>query len=155
MSAGANSAFGRPGAHPGAAVSAVEKIVLTVPGKPVPLQRSRTRGGRHYLPARSRVYRETVQAAWLAAGRPSLGDAPFALSARFYGARGDLDNCLKAVLDALNGLAFRDDRQLTCIAGAHKLPADARGARAEVDLWPAARAGEPAVAVSGKRKAST
>jgi Holliday junction resolvase RusA-like endonuclease len=80
---------------------------LVVCGQPVPLQRSRTRGGRHYLPRRSRAYRELVQACWMAAGRPSIGDAAFALSACFYGANpaADLDNLVKAVCDALNGLA--------------------------------------------------
>ena len=30
----------------------------------------------------------------------------------------DLDNCLKAVMDALNGLAYEDDRQVTYINAA-------------------------------------
>jgi len=113
------------------------RIALVIPGRPVPLQRSRTSRGRHYLPKRSRIFRELVQAEWMAAGRPSLGAAPFACSIRSYGARAtaDLDNLVKAILDALNGLAFDDDCQLVCIAGAHKLAVDAGGARAEIDLW--------------------
>jgi crossover junction endodeoxyribonuclease RusA len=112
---------------------------LTIAGTPIPLQRSRTSRGRHYLPKRSRAYRELVQAEWMAAGRQSLGDAPFTASMRFYGAnpRADLDNLVKAILDALNGLAFADDKQLSCLSGCHKLPVDAAGARAVVDLWPA------------------
>jgi Holliday junction resolvase RusA-like endonuclease len=115
------------------------RVRLIVQGRPVPLQRSRTSSGHHYLPKRSRLYRDTVQAVWLEAGRPSLGDAPFTLSARFIGAnpRADLDNLCKAILDALNGLGFTDDSQLVCIAGAHKLPTDADGARTEVELWSA------------------
>lgn len=115
-------------------------VSLTIPGPPVPLSRSRTRNGQHYLPRRSRLYRDTVQKVWMAAGRPSLGDEPFSMSARFHGARGDLDNLVKAVLDALNGLAFDDDRQLVCIAGCHKLPVDDQGPRCEIDLWPAEQA---------------
>lgn len=113
------------------------RVQLVIRGKPTPLQRSRTRRGRHYLPPRSRVYRELVQAEWMAAGRPSLGALPFAASMRFYGAHGgsDLDNLVKAILDALNGLAFDDDRQAACFAGVHRLPADDRGARAEIELW--------------------
>jgi crossover junction endodeoxyribonuclease RusA len=112
---------------------------LTIAGRPVPLQRSRTSRGRHYLPKRSQAYRETVQAEWMAAGRPTLGSGPFVASMRFYGARGtaDLDNLVKAILDALNELAFADDRQLVCLSGCHKLPADADGPRAVVELWPA------------------
>jgi Holliday junction resolvase RusA-like endonuclease len=114
---------------------------IVILGKPVPLQRSRTSKGRHYLPARSKAYRELVQASWLEAGRPSLGTAPFAAAMCFYGAnaRADLDNLVKAVLDALNTLAYTDDSQLACLAGCHKLPVDERGARAEIDLWPVAR----------------
>ncbi len=114
------------------------RLRLVIPGVPVPLGRSRsTRGGRHYLPARSRAYRELVQTCWMASGRPALGGVPFGLSARFYGARAnaDLDNLVKAVLDALNGgLAFADDRALMC-ADARKLPVDVGGARCELELW--------------------
>jgi hypothetical protein len=42
---------------------------------------------------------------------------------------------VKAILDALNGLAFEDDRQCVCLSGCHKLPVDADGARAVVELW--------------------
>jgi Holliday junction resolvase RusA-like endonuclease len=114
-----------------------ERIKLEIPGKPVPLQRARTGKGRHYLPVRSRAYRQLVQETWMAAGRPSLGGAPLTLSARFYGARAnaDLDNLVKAILDALNTLAFDDDRQIACFSGCHRLPVDAGGARCEVDLW--------------------
>jgi crossover junction endodeoxyribonuclease RusA len=112
-------------------------IRLEIPGKPVPLQRARAGNGHRYLPARSKAYRELVQTSWMAAGRPSLGDMPLTISARFYGARAsaDLDNLVKAILDALNTLAFTDDRQVVCLSGCHKLPVDAGGARCEVDLW--------------------
>jgi crossover junction endodeoxyribonuclease RusA len=118
------------------------RVRLTIPGVPVPLQRSRTARGRHYLPRRSRNYRDLVQSEWMAAGRPSLGTAPFTASARFYGAnaRADLDNLVKAVLDALNGLAFADDSQMVCLSGCHKLPADDSGPRVELDLWKATTA---------------
>ncbi len=113
-------------------------VSLTVAGVPIPLQRSRTSRGRHYLPKRSRVFRELVQAEWMAAGRQSVGDAPFTASMRFYGANAaaDLDNLVKAILDALNGLAFTDDKQLVCLSGCHKLSVDEHGARAVVDFWP-------------------
>ncbi len=107
----------------------IDRVQLVIPTQPIPLARSRTRSGRHYLPKRSRAYRELVQAEWLAAGRPSLGAAPFSMSARFYGARANAD------LDALNTLAYTDDSQLACLAGCHRLPVDGTGARAEVDLW--------------------
>ncbi len=110
-------------------------------GRPVPLARSRNGRGGHYLPGASCEYRDLVQAEWMTAGRPTLGAEPFSLSARFYGARrnADLDNLVKAILDALNGLAYRDDSQLVCIAGAHKLPVDPEGPRVELELWPVGR----------------
>ncbi len=118
----------------------MKRLQLTIPGVPVPLARHRHGRNGSYLPKRSRAYRTLVQGCWLEAGRPSLGAAPFTMSARFYGARAtaDMDNLLKAMLDALNTLAFADDRQLICLSGCHKLPADDRGARAEIDLWVAA-----------------
>jgi Holliday junction resolvase RusA-like endonuclease len=113
------------------------RVYLVIPGVPVPLQRSKTSHGRHYLPPRSREFRALVQSSWLEAGRPRLGSAPFACSMRFYGARGnaDLDNLTKATLDALNGLAFGDDCQAVCFAGIHKLPVDVEGARSVIELW--------------------
>lgn len=113
------------------------RVSLTIPGKPVPLQRSRTRSGRHYLPKRSREYRELVQAEWMRAGRPTLGDANLLVSMRFYGARAnaDLDNLCKALADALQGLAFSNDRQITHYDHCSKLPAGDKGPRAEIDLW--------------------
>jgi hypothetical protein len=60
---------------------------LVIPGRPVPLQRSRTSSGMH----------------------------------------------------ALNGLAFTDDSQLTCLSGCHKLPTDGDGPRTVVKLWSATR----------------
>ncbi len=116
-------------------------VSLVVPGVPVPLQRSRTSSGRHYLPRRSAQYRDVVQKVWMAAGRPSLGAVPFTCSMRFYGAnpRADLDNLCKSILDSLNGLAYDDDAQLVCLSGCHKLRVDDRGPRAVVELWPAVR----------------
>lgn len=116
-------------------------ISFTIPGKPVPLARHRHGRNGSYLPKRSRDYRELVEGCWLAAGRPTLGDSPFTLSARFYGLRAnaDLDNAVKGLLDALNGLAFTDDRQLVCMSGVQRLPLDDRGARCELELWRADR----------------
>jgi hypothetical protein len=61
------------------------RFELLIPGKPVPNGRSRHRAnGHHYTPARTTEYRQRVQATWMAAGRPSVGDDLFALSASFY-----------------------------------------------------------------------
>ncbi len=135
------------------------RLQLVVPGAPVPLERARVGRGRHYLPRRSVEYRERVRVAWMQAGRPCFDGAPLAVSARFfferpashYGAGrnaqtlkpsaavvipgGDIDNLAKGVLDALQTLAFRDDKQVVCLSGVHKGWAVRGAARTEVDLW--------------------
>lgn len=89
---------------------------LVVAGTPVPKGRPRTtfKNGTAvtYTPQRTRDYEETIRwAARLAHVRPI--DGPVCVTVRFYGAnRGDLDNCGKACLDALNGYGFNDDAQV-------------------------------------------
>lgn len=105
---------------------------IEVPGEPVPLARARVTGRGTYLPARSREYRQRVQTAWLVAGRPRLaGWVQVAVLAVFerplsyrradgsanprcpdFPPKGDVDNVLKAVLDALGDLAFEDDKMV-------------------------------------------
>lgn len=132
----------------------VGTVRLSVPGRPVAKGRPRlTRNGRTYTPPKTTAYERLVEAEWTIAGRPVLHAGPFALDATFVfdrpkshrlarGAlranapplpREDLDNLVKLVCDALNGLAFQDDRwcaQLTAAkrwttpderAGAHLL----------------------------------
>jgi Holliday junction resolvase RusA-like endonuclease len=116
--------------------TSTEAIRLSVPGEPVPLERARQGQGRFYLPERSSEYRERIRWAWLQAGRPALAGQLY-LGALFFFARpashftanrrdlrlphcenriappGDTDNLVKAVLDALSGCAFEDDRLVT------------------------------------------
>jgi crossover junction endodeoxyribonuclease RusA len=110
-------------------------IAITVPGRPVPLGRHRHGSHGNYLPSRSRIYRETIQAEWMLAGRPTLTDQPFAATMRFVGLRAnaDIDNAAKAILDALNNLAYLDDRQCTALH-VEKRPTDKDGPRAEIQL---------------------
>ena len=45
-------------------------------------------------------------------GSDALYDGPFRIEVEIYGkCRADIDNVLKGYLDALNGIAFKDDRQ--------------------------------------------
>jgi len=125
----------------------------------VPLERARVGNGRHYLPAKSAEYRARIRFAWMEAGRPSLGNTPLAASMRFHVTRppshygtgrnadtvkataiatippGDIDNMCKAVLDALATLAYRDDRQVVCLAGIHKCWGAT--AHTEIEMWAA------------------
>ena len=97
-----------------------------IPLDPVPLARPKFSHGRAYLPTRSRDYRARVQdvVKELMKRRklfPFQGELicrlkffrKFNPSARNFG---DIDNHVKAILDALQGLLFVDDRQIVSIA---------------------------------------
>lgn len=129
-------------------MSAVLRFV--VPGEPVPKGRARTRvvttrGGKafasHYTPGETKAYEERVALlcrvavagarwAWTKADR-------FALVVQVYraheGKGGDLDNYVKAISDAINGVAFGDDRYVRGIGAALQEPDPARP-RVEVEV---------------------
>ena len=89
-----------------------EKRSFCVPGLQSPQARPRVTGKRTYNPRNT--WRESIQ--WLAAqefrGFPLDGRRLVCI--RLVGARknGDLDNYGKAVLDALQGHAYRNDNQV-------------------------------------------
>lgn len=87
---------------------------FTIPGQPVP--KARPRLGKHgnvYTPRETREYERLVGWTAKASGmRPIEG--PVRVRVWVYGKKGrkDADNCLKSVLDGLNGVAYRDDSQV-------------------------------------------
>lgn len=96
-------------------------VELDLAVNPVPLARARVVAGRSYTPARSAEFCETFR--WLL--REQGIRAPIredlALDLRFWrhhrgNNRGDLDNLVKAVLDAGNGFLWEDDRQVVSLA---------------------------------------
>lgn len=97
-------------------------------------------GGKHprvLISAEGREYKQAVGDAWVAQGMGGRQPLQGRVHARlcFYRPRkvGDLDNLLKAPLDALKGLAFNDDSQLVEIhAERHD---DKAHPRLEIDLW--------------------
>ena len=91
--------------------------------QPTPKGRPRfavTRGGRPrtYTPDATRAYETKIYAAARAAmirAQATVTDEPVGVELVFRltgGRRPDVDNLAKAVLDALNGVVFRDDRQI-------------------------------------------
>lgn len=90
-------------------------VRFVVPGRCVPCPRPRaTRGRGAYYPRRYTDWLEGAQVVALAAcGRP-LWDGPVRLNAVFNGARpnADIDNLLKSVLDAIQGIVIVDDKQV-------------------------------------------
>ncbi len=112
----------------------VDRLSLEVPGPPRGKGRPRfTRNGRPYTPADTIDAEDRVRTAWELAGRPRLPDGAFTLHvdvhvkrpkdhrlrdgtlsaagrrAVFPTSRPDLDNVVKLIADALNGLAWHDD----------------------------------------------
>ncbi len=97
-------------------------ITFTVPVAPVPFKRALANGRRRYNDSR---YTEFKSVVGLFARRAMHGLNPFTgaikLSAKFFKPSpkntsrnfGDVDNHLKSVMDALNGIAYRDDAQVT------------------------------------------
>lgn len=109
-------------------------FTFTIPGEPVAKGRPRmTRTGRAYTPSKTRLYEVHIQDLWRRGTAPTLPagqplrvsvDAFFSVpkstskkqKMKMDGAphikKPDADNVVKAVLDALNGLAFEDDSRI-------------------------------------------
>ena len=113
-------------------------IFFAVPGEPVPKARPRVVKGRAYTPRRTVDAEEAI--GW--AFREAMpGHEPLTgwvgMRCMFYTVtqkpRADIDNFLKLVSDALNGLAYVDDRQVDDIQGTRiRGTADPR---TEIEIW--------------------
>lgn len=96
-------------------------ISLTVPGEPVAKERPRTVNGHTYTPQKTLDHEEKIRQVWGYTVRKWDPKGRFHVAMQFFVGRDnkDLDNMVKTVLDALNHLAFDDDRQVEMIT-AHK-----------------------------------
>lgn len=116
-------------------MSADNSYTITIPGEPVAKARPRmTKSGHTYTPKRTVDYERMVQTLFHAEhGSPAL-EGPILLRLDLYFGipksrskvarkrmqqglerpckRPDIDNCLKAVCDALNGISYKDDSQI-------------------------------------------
>lgn len=107
-----------------------------VRGKPRPRFSSRGGFGRAYTPSNYMKYERSIANAYLEAGGKKFSGAvsvsifihrelpksrPKRLLAELDTAKPDIDNVAKAVLDALNGVAYEDDRQVVSL-NVTKLP---------------------------------
>lgn len=93
---------------------------FTVDGPPVPAPRPKVvRGGAGIIKdKRYEAYREAIAYSYLAAVKMRMHEGPVGLKVIFCmpnHRRVDIDNLLKGVMDALNGLAYKDDSQVTTI----------------------------------------
>ncbi len=93
-------------------------ITVTIPGRPVPKDRPRVVRGNTYTPAATVAAEHRIALLARAAGARPI-ECPVAVRAEFVfkdgRARADIDNLAKLVLDALNGVAFKDDRQVVSL----------------------------------------
>lgn len=90
---------------------------MHIEGRPQAWQRAgRTKSGHSYTPAPTKNYEKLIRMSWrgprLFAGAVKL---TIAVQEDTKQNAGDLDNYVKAVLDALNKVAFVDDRQVIAI----------------------------------------
>ena len=120
---------------------------FTVYGKPQGKARPRfTRQGRAYTPEKTVDYENQIRQAYINAGGELISDsAPIliCITACFKKAKSnkmpsptlkpDADNIAKAVCDALNGIAYKDDKQITCLT-AKKVWTDDGIERVEIDI---------------------
>lgn len=132
---------------------------MTLEGRPQGKGRPRytVRAGRAfaYTPASTRAYESSIRQAWIEQDGRSFGSCPVALILRAYypvpskarkaeqeamltrkipvSGKPDLDNVLKVVMDGLNGLAYEDDSQITCISATR---AYGTRPRLEVEILP-------------------
>ncbi len=93
-------------------------IAITIPGKPLPKGRPRVVNGSAYTDPVTRAYESKLRMAMaMEASRVRWaippGDVVVDIVLRFgSGVHGDVDNCAKAILDAANGVLFRDDKSV-------------------------------------------
>lgn len=111
-----------------------------IPGVPVAKGRPRmTRSGHAYTPQKTRDYEAWVRLCWLRTGQP-MSLQPLQIRLEFYlpipksyskkqreaalagvllpTKKPDIDNLVKVVLDGLNGLAYKDDKQIVALEAA-------------------------------------
>ena len=100
-------------------------FILTISGRPVPCPRPRVTPHGVYYNNSYLIWRDvagwTARIAMNEQEHPGFGKAPVALVVRVYlktRDRADLDNYIKAVGDALQGILFDDDRQIQRIEAA-------------------------------------
>lgn len=119
----------------------MKSVQFIVPGRPVPKGRPRVTRHGTYTPKSTQQFEAAVRAAWEKSGAAPFGEnepldlrvwayfpIPKATPKRSRKAmalaphlkRGDLDNIVKSVMDALNGYAYPDDAAIWSIE-AYKL----------------------------------
>ena len=107
--------------------------MITLPYPPSANRYWRVVNNRPIISAQARAYKD--EAGWLAKAQgvqPQTGDLAVTIAVYRPQRRGDLDNVLKVLLDALIGIAYEDDSQITEINA--KRFDDKDNPRVEIDV---------------------
>lgn len=122
-------------------------INLTIPGEPRGKGRPRfMHSGHTYTDEKTKAYESAVKAAWYKAGRKKISGAVYVHISAYFSVpksgskalradklnglalptkKPDVDNIAKIILDALNGLAFDDDKDVVYLdVTKHYTPGD-------------------------------
>lgn len=89
-----------------------------IEGPPVPKARPRVVNGHTYTPKRTKAYEDRIGWAWREQIPAWFFYGNICVSLRVWEEprspqkQGDVDNYIKVALDALNGIAFKDDRSV-------------------------------------------
>lgn len=105
---------------------------VAVPGNPVPKERPRFNGRIAYTPKKTRDAEDWIRAH---CNRLPCLTGPLKLRIAFFRKDAqpcDLDNLAKLVQDALNGRAFKDDRQIVVLAASKEI--DRKRPRTEIEI---------------------
>lgn len=96
----------------------MNNLSFTIPGPPVGKERPRVVNGRTFTPKKTIDYERLVQGTFIGAQLGRAWDRGGQFSVQIYVSvcslqHPDCDNIAKAILDALNGHAWDDDKQVT------------------------------------------
>ena len=135
-------------------------VHFVVPGPVVPWQRAASVGARRFTPAKQRAYQANVRVCALAA-RPRGPWLPTKASRYRVDVdaylpderRRDLDNIAKTILDAMNGVLYLDDSQITTLLVATHV--DRERPRVEVHVVELERVEVPPRARKSRASAAT
>ena len=102
--------------------------VIDIPGEPVAKARPRaTRTGHIYTPSKTKHQEAEIALAWVRKYGDTKTEKPVSIEITFFmkkslkskdryvQKRPDIDNLIKTVLDGLNNVAYKDDKQVYCI----------------------------------------
>lgn len=121
-------------------------MMIFIPCEPKALPRARVGKFGVYNPKWVKILKNQIRDEYIARSNVFYGDAPIKLSATFFiskpksvkreypSVKPDLDNYIKLICDALNGVAYKDDASIIKIE-AEKLYSNTTGIFLKIELY--------------------